>query len=153
MKPEDLVKKYALGKTPEEMDKEQDDLKSEVALRSKEMEQEIDSFSSKTDELKNPDTGKIMAIIRRPTKTQFELFTPPNLLKYRENPEKITPEEALAYENGLYKLMEQLIVMPSRTAKEWKEKTGDDFMAAFQAHLMKTREKMQKTVESFLERA
>jgi len=152
MKPKDLVNKYA-GKSVEEMDKEQDDLKSEVALRSKEMEQEIDSFSSKTDELKNPDTGKIMAVIKRPTKAQFEMFTPPNLLKYRENPENIPPEEALEYEKGLYKLMEQLIVMPKRTAEEWKECTGDDFMAAFQAHLMKTREKMQKTVDSFLEQA
>lgn len=146
---ERLIKKYAV-KSPSEMRKEQAELREEVALKSKELEQEIEDFSSKTDKLINPETNRPMAVVKRPSKAQFEVFTPPQLLKYREHPEKIPPEVAIKYESGMYKLMEELIVAPKHTAKWWRENTGDDFMALFQAHLMKLRENMEKTIESFL---
>lgn len=146
--PEELVEKYA-DKSPEEMEQEQADLESEVAIQSKALDQNISNFSSKTDEMKAPD-GTTLAIVRRPTAKQFKRFVPPQLGKYKKKPESIPQDVALAYEQDIYKLMEELIVQPKHNADEWQGLIGDDFVAAFQAHLFKIRKKMIETVKSFL---
>lgn len=143
-----LIEKYA-NKTPEEMEKEQDELETEVNLNAQALDQNISKFSSKTDEMKAPD-GTLLAIVRRPTAKQFKQFVPPHLLKYKGHPEKLPPDVALEYEQNIYKLMSELIVQPKHTVEEWQELIGDDFIAAFQAHLFKIRQKMSETVKSFL---
>jgi len=144
-----LVEKYAV-KSADEMVKEQEDLQREVAEASTEMEQELEAFSTKTDELKNPNNSKLLAIIKRPTTSQFKRFTPISLLKYRDKPEDIPPDVAMKYTDDMYQLMAELVVQPKHTAEWWEDNTGDEFMALFQAHLAKTREKMSKTIEDFL---
>ncbi len=147
---EELVEKYAT-QTPEEMEQDQENLQSEVALQSRALDQNISSFSSKTDEMKDTD-GTLLAIVRRPTASQFKRFVPPDLAKYKDKPEKIPTDVALAYEQDIYKLMEELIVQPKHTAQEWQDRVGDDFVAAFQAHLFKVREQMSENVKRFLQR-
>ena len=46
--------------------------------------------------------------------------------------------------------MEELIVNPKHDVAWWKENTGDEFMAAFQAHVFNVRQKLQENIESFL---
>jgi len=145
---EKLVEKYG-DKTPEQMEKEQDALENEVVLQSKALDQNISNFSSKTDEMKAPD-GTLLAIVKRPTAKQFKRFVPPQLAKYREKPESIPIEVATEYETDIYNLMAELITRPEHTADEWQKLVGDDFVAVFQAHLFKIRQKMAETVQSFL---
>jgi len=143
----ELVKKYA-GK-PEELEKEQDVLEQEVAVTSKELEQKISDFSRKVDPLIF--NGETLAYVRRPTAKQYERIIPPELAKFRKHPEKISYEMEQKYVNGMYGLMEELIVNPKHIAEWWKENTGDEFMAAFQAHIFNVRTKLQKDIENFLE--
>ena len=148
MDKEDLVKKYA-GESEEELAREQDELEEEVAFTSKELEQKIQSFSKKVDPLVI--NGETYAYVLRPTGEQYERIIPPELAKFRNNPEKITFELARKYENDMYALMEELIVSPKHDAKWWKKNTTDEFMAAFQAHIFIIREKLQEDIQNFLE--
>jgi hypothetical protein len=144
---EDLIRKYA-NKTPEEMEKEQDKIEQEYNLMSQELDQKLMEASSKIDEMK---FGDITVRVKRPTKVQLNRFTPPELAKYREKPESIPYEVARTFEDEIYKLMEELIVMPKHDAKWWMEHTGDEFIAAFQFHIATIRAKIQKDAESFLQ--
>lgn len=146
---EDLIKKFA-NKSEEEMIKEQDELEAEYIARSIELDQAISEFDVTIDELKDPKTGKTLAEVKRPTASQFRRVIPPELAKFRKNPEKIPYETAMKYEDDMYKLMEELIVRPKHTAKEWRESTGGRFMAFFQSHLVKLNEKVREDTESFL---
>jgi len=143
----DLISKYAT-KTEAEMLQEQDEIQSEYAIRCEELDQKIRDFSSQIDPLKV--NGETLAEVRRPTRTQFAKMVPPELAKYRDHPEEIPIEVAAKYENDMYDLMAELIVNPKHDADWWKGNTGDDWMAAFQAHLMKLRENMDETIKSFL---
>ena len=144
----DLIEKYG-KQTPEEMEKEQGTLETEHVEKCKEMEENISAFSSKTDELVIND--KVLAIVKRPTNAQFKRFTPAEMIKYSGHPDEIPPELAMKYEADMYVLMAELIVSPKHTAKEWQETTGDNFMAAFQAHLFSTRQKLAKETAAFLQ--
>lgn len=144
---DDLVKKYA-NRTPEEMELEQDKIEQDYAIQSRALEQKIQEASSKIDEMK---IGKeIVARVKRPTKEQLNQFLPPELTKYRNKPQEIPYEVAMKYETDMYKLMEELIVMPKHNAEWWIKNTGDEFMATFQAHIANIRTRIQKDIESFL---
>lgn len=143
-----LVEKYAVD-TPEEMEKEQEALETEVIVASKELEQKIQDFSKKVDPLMI--NGELFAYVQRPTASQFERLIPSQLAEFRKNPEKIPYKVAKSYEKDMYKLMEELIVNPKHNVTWWKENTGDEFMAAFQAHIFNVRQKLQANIESFLE--
>lgn len=145
---EDLVKKYA-SKTVDQMAKEQEDLKDDVAVEAMELDSRLRNFSSQIDPVKS-DTGEVLAYAKRPSAVQFERLIPPKFLKYKDNPESISIEEAMEYSEDIYRLMEELITMPKHTAREWKEIVGDDFLAAFQAHFIKVREEASKTIARFL---
>lgn len=144
----ELIGKFA-NRTPEEMEKEQKALEEEHVEQCRQMEQNISAFSSKTDKLTVND--KVLAIVKRPTNAQFKRFTPMEMVKYSGRPEEIPTEVSLAYEADMYKLMEELIASPKHTAEEWRGLTGDDFMAAFQAHLFGTRQKLAKETAAFLQ--
>lgn len=148
MASKELVKKYA-GQTPEEMEKEQDELETEVIVASRELEQKIKDFSKKTDPLVI--NGETYAHVQRPTTSQYERIIPPQLAKYRKKPEEIPYEVAKKYEDDMYKLMEELITDPKHNMEWWKQNTGDEFMAAFQAHVFNIRTKLQENIEGFLE--
>lgn len=147
---EKLAEKYSKGKTEEQMIKEQDALEEEYATRSAEYEQALEDFSNQTDDLIDPKTKKALVVVRRPTSAQFKRVIPPELAKYRKNPEKIPYELAMKYENDMYKLMEELIDIPKRSAEQWRETTGAKFMALFQSHLVNINEKVREDAESFL---
>lgn len=144
----ELIEKYG-GQSVEELEREQDELEEEVAFTSKELEQKIRNFNNKVDQLKIH--GETFAYVRRPTAKQYERIIPPELTKFRKNPEKIPFETARKYENDMYALMEELIASPKRDAEWWKENTGDEFMAAFQAHVFNVRTKLQEDLKDFLE--
>lgn len=143
-----LVEKYG-GKSPQELEKEQEDLESQVSITAQSLEQNISKFSSKTDEMKDKN-GTVLAVVKRPTSAQFRRFVPPELVKYKDKPESVSFEVADKYESEIYKLMEELIVIPKHTAQEWRERVGDEFTAIFQAHLFHTRQNMSESVKSFL---
>jgi len=144
---EELIKKYAT-KTPEEMELEQDKIEQDYAVQSKALEQKILEASSKIDEMKMGEV--VVARVKRPTKGQMNRILPPELAKYRSKPEKVPYEVAKKYEVEMYKLMEELIVMPKHDAEWFINNTGDDFMAAFQAHIANIQSQIQKDTERFL---
>jgi len=148
MTTKDLIKKYAT-KTPEEMVAEQDKLREDLTIQQMELDSKIRNFSTQVDPLCT-NTGEVLAHVKRPSIAQLERLLPIKLLKYKDNPETIPPEEALAFISEIYKLMEELIVCPHHSAEEWKEMISDDFVAMFQAHILKIREEASKAVSRFL---
>jgi len=144
---EALIKKYA-NKTPEQMEREQADIEEEYIVASKELDQKLLNASSKVDFM---EFGDAIIHVKRPTREQIDRMTPPELAKYRKNPTEVPYEIAKEYEETMYKLMEELIIFPKHTAIEWKQLTGDEFMAAFQTHLMTIQSKIQKDAERFLQ--
>lgn len=146
----ELIRKYAT-KSVEEMTKEQDKMQEDLSSESLELDSKIRNFSTHIDPIMS-DTNEVLAQAKRPSSAQFERLLPLKFLKYRDNPEGIPEEEAIAYTEDIYKLMEELIVCPRHTAKEWKNLIGDEFVAAFQAHFVKVREEGSKTVTRFLQR-
>ena len=148
--PRELAEKYSKGKTEEQMIAEQDALEEEYATISSELEQALEDFSKQTDKLIDPKTKKALAVVRRPTSEQFRRVVPPEIARYRKHPEKIPYELALKYEDNMYKLMEELIEVPRRSAKEWRKTTGAKFMALFQSHLVNLNEKVREESENFL---
>lgn len=147
--PDELRQKYAI-KSPEEMEKEQEELEKEYTLRSVELEQKIFGTVNKTDEMKID--NEVVAIVKRPTKSQMNRMLPPELAKYREKPESIPYEVAKKYEGELYKLMEELIVSPKHEAVWWTDHVGDEFVEAFQMHLASIQSKIQEDTANFLQR-
>jgi hypothetical protein len=143
----ELIKTYAT-QSPEEMAKEQDLLEAEDNRQTKILEECIRDFSTKIDNMEVD--GRILAIVQRPTSAQFKRFTPQSLAKYGEKPSEIPYDIAEKYEADMYKLMAELIIRPKHDAEWWKENTGDEFMAAFQAHLFKVRQKLQEDIKRFL---
>jgi len=148
MASKDLIKKYA-GKSVGELEREQDALEEEVTFTSKELEQKIQDFNKKVDPLIV--NGETLAYVRRPTAKQYERIIPSDIAKFRKHPENISFELARKYEDDMYALMEELIVSPKHTGEWWKENTGDEFMAAFQAHVFNVRTKLQEDLKDFLE--
>lgn len=146
----ELIRKYAT-KSVEEMTKEQDKMQEDLSSESLELDSKIRNFSTRIDPIMS-DTNEVLAQAKRPSSAQFERLLPLKFLKYRDNPEGIPEEEAIAYTEDIYKLMEELIVCPRHTAGEWKNLIGDDFVAAFQAHFVKVREEGSRTVTRFLQR-
>lgn len=149
--PSKIIEKYAKNKTPEEMEKEQDELEKEYHTQSKALEQNILKFSSKTDKLEDPETGETLAEVKRPTSSQYQRTIPPELAKYKDKPEEIPYELAQKYQDDLYKLMEEMIVKPKHSAEWWKEHTGGRFMALFQAHIVNIYNTLQEDINSFLQ--
>ena len=145
---EDLIKKYA-SRSADQMAKEQDSLKDDVAIEALELDSKIRNFSSQIDSIKS-DTGEILAYAKRPSAAQFGRLIPMKFMKYKDDPTSIPTEEAIAYSEDIYKLMEELIICPKHTTDEWKGMIGDDFLAAFQAHFLRIREEASKTVSRFL---
>jgi len=143
---EDLIRKYA-DRTPEEMEKEQDKIEQEYNLMSQDLDQKLTKASSKIDIMK---FGEAEIHIKRPTKAQLNRLIPPELAKYRKNPKEIPYELAKEYESDIMKLMEELIIMPKHNAKTWSETIGDEFIAAFQAHLVNLQTKIQEEAKGFL---
>jgi len=143
-----LIEKYA-SETPKEMEQEQEDLETEVAFTSKDLDQKIRSFNMKVDPLMI--NGEIHSYVKRPTAAQYNRIIPPELAKFRKTPEKISWDMAKRYENDMYALMAELIVNPKHPTDWWKENTGDEFMAAFQAHIFNIRQKLQEDIDGFLQ--
>ena len=146
----DLLKKYAT-KSEEEMVKEQEDLEKEYKLASVQMETEIANFSTVIDELKNPNTEKVMCKVRRPMTEEWRKLIPEDVLKYQGKESEIPIEKAQEYEDLVYTMMAELIVQPKHDMEWWKANTSHEFVYLFQEHLMKVFEKMEKSVNNFLE--
>lgn len=147
--PSKLVEKYA-GKSAEEMESDQEQLMAEYNERCQAMEHEISDFSTKTDEMKNPTTGKVMAIVKRPTTNQWKQMVPKELMKYTGKDKKEIPiEVAEKYEELIYDVMAELIVEPKHDAKWWKDHTGYEFVQAFQSHMISIFDEMEKNIGNF----
>lgn len=142
-----LIEKYAT-QTPEEMEKIQDELEQEYAAQCVEMDQNIRKFSSKTDPLIVD--GKTLAVIKRPSASQYRRIIPPELAKFRKNPQDIPYELAMKYQDDIYRLMEEMIIKPKHDAKWWENNTGPEFMGAFQAHVVNIGIKLQESIDGFL---
>jgi hypothetical protein len=144
-----LADKYGT-KSPEQMVEDQANLEAQVNMDAVALEQNISTFSKKVDPMTID--GKILAYIQRPNKSQYERFVPQGLSKYKDKPEEVPENVARNYEEDIYKLMEELIVRPKHTAQEWKERVGDDFVAAFQAHMFEVRKRATEEASAFLRR-
>lgn len=144
-----LAEKYG-DKTTEQMIKDQEDLETQVTMDAVALEQNISTFSKKVDPMTVD--GKTLAYIQRPNKSQYERFVPQDLSKYKDKPEEVPEGVARKYEEDIYRLMEELIVSPKHTAQEWKERVGDDFVAAFQAHMFGVRKRATEEASAFLRR-
>lgn len=116
------------------------------------MDAEIANFSTVVDDLKNPETNRVMCKVRRPMTEEWRKLVPEDIMEYQGKENEIPIEKAQEYEDLVYGMMAELIVQPKHNAEWWKNNTNQDFVYLFQEYLMNLFDKMEKKVNDFLER-
>lgn len=138
--------------TPEKLKeeyKQKEEAKKQYSTDAVELEKELDNFKNIVEPLLNPVTGKAMCWIRRPTQAEWEGMLPPELVQYRNSPEKIPPELGQKYSDITFELMAKVITKPKHDANWWKEHSNLDFIQLFNTHLSTIFEKLSKDTANF----
>ena len=129
--------------------KEQAELKKGMTTNAAELEANLKKFNQIADPLINPETGEVMAWIRRPSTAEYEEMIPEALLEYRNDPNNVPPEIMKKHENFLFDMMANLISNPKKDASFWKENTNLVFQTLFNKHLTGVLEDLGISAENF----
>jgi len=139
MTKKDVVKRF----------KEQKEIKDKMTTDATILEQNLKTFNKITDPLIDPESGKVLCWIRRPTNEELETLVPAELLEYRGNPDAVPKEIMKKYEDFQFKMMAKLIDVPKRDAKFWKKTANQVFQMLFQIHLRGVMEDLGISAENF----
>lgn len=148
-KEKEFLKKYS--KSPEQMAEEVKKLeiiKEKMTQNTVELEANLRSFNDTLDPILNPNDGKPLCWIRRPSQSEWEAMIPSELMKYREEKE-IPPEIARKFTDHQFTMMAKLIANPQHDGQWWKDNTNLLFQELFQIHLMDVYRKLGIMVENF----
>jgi len=113
------------------------------------LEKNLTAFNETTDPLVDPESGKCLCWIRRPTTKELEDAVPTELMEYRNTPEDVPAEVMKKYENFQFKMMAKLIANPKKSAEWWKEHANLVFQHLFQLHLNSVMQDLGITTENF----
>lgn len=125
------------------------ELRKEMATDAATLEKNIVEFNETTDPLVNPETGKCLCWVRRPTTKELEDVVPSELMEYRNTPDEVPAEVMKKYEDFQFKMMAQLITNPKKSAEWWKENANLVFQHLFQLHLNSVMQALGITAENF----
>jgi len=92
---------------------------------------------------------KVIAWIRRPTMKELSELIPTQVQKYLDNPEGLPVDKISEYDELFYTNMEKMIVIPKKTAKEWKETANPWFLRLFFEHIISIAKVLEMQVEGF----
>jgi len=120
----------------EEKFKEAKDLRKDLSTNAEELEKNLLNFNKIVDPIVNPEDGKPLCWVRRPTQTEWEEMLPSELLEFRNKPSEEVPKEVWKkYTNLQFDMMAKLIETPKKEAEWWKENSNLIFQQLFQLHL------------------
>ena len=123
--------------------------KEKYAMDAVACEKALEAFNNILDPLVDPTTDTALCWIRRPTQEELEALIPKELMAYRGNPEEIPTSAIKGQEDVMFEMMESLIAVPIRTAKEWKGKANLVFQRLFQMHIQQVLDDLGITVRNF----
>ena len=95
---------------------------------------------------------KAIAWVRRPTMKELKILFPTDMLNAMsegKSIEDLSPEKAEEYDNTLYGIMGDLIVIPKFTGEQWKSKSNPYLIKLFYDHIAKIALILQPQVENF----
>jgi hypothetical protein len=144
-----LIKKHS--RTPEQIAEEMKKLeaaKQGMTQNVTELEANLREFNEILDPIVNPNTGKPMCWIRRPSQTEWETMIPAELMKYRDDKD-VPPEISKKYSDHQFEMMAKLIAKPQHDAQYWKDNSNILFQELFQIHLTEVYRKLGIMVENF----
>lgn len=147
--PQSFAKRHA--KTPEQIAAEIvkiEQAKKDMTQESAALEANFREFNELLDPILNPNTGKPMCWVRRPTQKEWEEMTPEELMKYRDAG-SIPKEIIKKYVNHQFEMMEKLIAKPVHNADWWKAHSNILFQEMFQVHLTDVYRKLGLDIENF----
>jgi len=113
------------------------------------LEKNLVAFNDTVDPLVDPETGKCLCWVRRPTTKELEDLIPSELMEYRNTPDKVPAKIMKKYENFQFKMMAKLIEKPKKSAEWWKEHANLVFQHLFQVHLNSVMQDLGITAENF----
>jgi hypothetical protein len=147
--PQSFVKRHA--KTPEQIAEEivrMETAKKDMTQDSAALEANLREFNDIIDPILNPNSGKPMCWVRRPSQKEWEEMIPAELMKYRDAG-KIPEEIAKKYADQQFQMMAKLIAKPTHDAIWWKANSNILFQEMFQVHLMDMYRKLGLDIENF----
>jgi hypothetical protein len=148
-KTQSFVKKHA--RTSEQIAediKKLEETKKDLTQNSASLEANLREFNELTDPILNPNNGKPMCWVRRPTQAEWEEMIPAELMKYRDA-EKVPEDIIKKFADHQFEMMAKLIANPEHDAKWWKMNSNIMFQEMFQIHLTDMYRKLGIDVENF----
>jgi hypothetical protein len=134
---QELIRKHGTL-TPKEIRKrfkEMKKMKETMTTDAAVLEQNMMEFNKTTDPLVDPESGKPLCWIRRPTTDELEALIPAELLEYRNKPDEVPESVMKKYKDFQFQMMAQLIDIPKKPASWWKKNANLVFQQLFQMHL------------------
>jgi len=144
-----IIKKHS--KTAEEIQNEMRTMeaaKKGMTQNVAELEANLREFNDILDPMLDPNTGKPMCWIRRPSQSEWESMIPAELMQYKDITQ-VPPELAKKYADHQFDMMTKLIAIPAHDAKYWKDHSNILFQELFQMHLTEVYRKLGIMVENF----
>lgn len=129
--------------------KQMREMKKEMTTDAAALEQNLLNFNKITDPLVNPENGKVLCWIRRPTVDELEKLIPTELLEYRNRPEDVPVKLMQKHQDFEFEMMAELIENPKKTGKWWKSHANFVFQRLFQLHLRGVMEDLGVSAENF----
>lgn len=148
-KAQSFVKKHA--RTSEQIAEDirkLEDAKKDLTQDSASLDANLREFNSIEDPILNPNNGKPMCWVRRPTQVEWEEMIPAELMKYQDA-KKVPDDVAKKFADHQFTMMEKLIAKPVHDAKWWKANSNIMFQEMFQIHLTDMYRKLGIDVENF----
>lgn len=93
--------------------------------------------------------GKAIAWVRRPTMKELKDLIPKDIGPFLDDPNSVPEEKVKEYDSVLFGKMEELIVIPKKTAKQWEEIANPWFLRLFFSHIMNIAKVMEMQTEGF----
>jgi len=154
MLPKEQKKKDFLAKhkplSKEDIAKSKKDIekaKEKYAVSIASIEQALTEFMEIRDPIKY--NGKTIMLVRRPTMKELQELIPKDIGPFIEDPSSVSEKDMEKYDDLFYGNLAKLIVVPKRTAKEWKEKANPWLLRLFFEHIASITKVMEGEAEGF----
>lgn len=139
-------------RTPEELAKDivrMEEAKRKMTQNAEELDANLKHFHELLDPILDPNTGKPLCWVRRPSAKEWEEMAPAELMKYKDDPDNVPQEVQEKYKNHQFDMMAKLIAKPQHDSNWWKENTDLVFQEMFQIYLLDVYRKLGIMVGNF----
>lgn len=129
--------------------REMKQIKTKMTQDAAVLEKNLIQFNRTLDPLVDPESGKELCWVRRPTTDELESLIPSELLEYRGRPDEVPPEVMRKHKDFQFEMMANLIEKPKKTSAWWKKRANLVFQRLFEMHLQGVMEDLGIMAENF----